>query len=419
VGVSGGLDSVVLLHVLHAVAQRQPLQLSAVHVDHGISGNSARWAQFCAARCAALGIALHSVRVDVPRDTGRGLEAAARAARYAVFARQDADAIALAHHLDDQAETVLLQLLRGAGAPGLAGMPEVRGLGDSPLLLLRPLLEVPRKQIEDYARSRSLEWVEDESNRSLDFDRNYLRHEVLPRIGARFPAYRETWLRASRNLAGLDEIAQDLARMDAAQAQVGEALRVSALRALSPARRLNLLRWFLQAQSVPAQPRERLEEALAQILSAAGDRSPSIRMGPVALRRYRGRIEVAGAAPLPGEWRIVWRGEDELALPPGYGRLRFRPARGEGLHAARLRAAQVVIAPRRGGERIKPSANRPQRSLKNVLSEAGLPPWERERLPLLFCGDTLAWVPGVGWDCRMGAQPDEPGLVPEWVREES
>jgi tRNA(Ile)-lysidine synthase len=418
VALSGGLDSIVLLHVLHGIAQRHALRLSAVHLDHRLSPNAGQWAQFCAERCAALGIALQSVRVDVARDTGTGLEAAARAARYLVFARQDVDAVALAHQLDDQAETLLLQLLRGAGAAGLAAMPEARALSGSTVRLVRPLLEVPRARIEAYARSRSLRWVEDESNASLDFDRNYLRHEVLPRIGARFPAYRETWLRASRNLAELDEIAQDLARLDAAQAQAGDGLRVSAVRALPPARRLNLLRWFLRAQGVPGQPRERLEQALAQLLGAAADRSPSIGLGPVALRRHRGRIELAAGAPLRAGWSIVWRGEAELVLPPGYGRLRLCPARGEGLDAARLRAAQVVIAPRRGGERIKPWPDRPQRSLKNLLREAGVPPWERERLPLLFCAQALAWVPGVGWDCRMGARPDQPGLVPQWERAE-
>jgi tRNA(Ile)-lysidine synthase len=414
--VSGGRDSIVLLHLLHAVARRHPLRLSAVHVDHGISRNASRWAQFCAARCAALGVEMHSVRVDVARDAGSGQEAAARAARYAVFARQEVDVVALAHHLDDQAETLLLQLLRGAGAAGLAAMPQLRRLEHSPVLLVRPLLEIPREQIDAYARSRSLEWVEDESNQSLDFDRNYLRHEVLPRIAARFPAYRQTWLRASRNLAELDEIAQDVARADAVQAQTGDGLRVAALRALPPGRRLNLLRWFLQTQGVPSPPRERLEESVAQLLGAGADRSPSVRMGAAALRRHRGRIElVAACAPCTG-WTVRWRGEEELVLPPGYGRLRLRPSLGEGLDARRLRAGAVVVAPRRGGERIKLSAARPQRSLKNLLREAELPPWERERLPLLFCGSALAWVPGVGWDCRMQAQPGEPGIVPEWLR---
>jgi tRNA(Ile)-lysidine synthase len=415
VALSGGLDSVVLLHVLHGIA-REPLRLSALHVDHGISARSRDWAQFCAQRCDALGIPLQVVRVDVPRGAPAGLEAAARTARYAVFAQQDADAVALAHHIDDQAETVLLQLLRGAGAGGLAAMPEARRLPGSQVLLVRPLLELNREQLRDYAARHALAWVEDESNASIDFDRNYLRHEVLPRIGARFPAYRETWLRASRNLADLNQLAQDVAQMDAVCARSDDGLRVAALRGLSPVRRTNLLRWFLRAQGVAAQPRERLGEALSQMLGAAADRTPEMPLGDVLLRRHRGLIRIVPDAPArSGSWRVAWQGQRELVLPAGYGVLRFRDVQGAGLDAERLSAASVCVAPRRGGERLKPSAQRPGRSLKNLLREAGVAPWVRERLPLLFCDGVLAWVPGIGTDCRLAAGPHSAGVLPEWI----
>jgi tRNA(Ile)-lysidine synthase len=418
VALSGGLDSMVLLHALRAVARAHPLQLAAVHVDHGISPHSEAWARFCADRCAALDVPLQLVKVDVPRAAGTGPEAAARAARYAVFAQQPADAIALAHHLDDQAETVLLQLLRGAGAGGLAAMPEVRALPGSAAVLVRPLLELSRAQLEQYARSAGIDWVEDDSNRSLDFDRNYLRHEVLPRIAARFPGYRQTFLRASRNLAELAEIGQEMARIDAASVQSGDALRVSQLLVLPAARRLNLLRAFLQQHQLPAQPRERLESALQQLLGAAADRSPRVRLGLADLRRYRGLIQVVPATLGAGDWRLSWQGEAELALPAGYGAVRFHEVSGEGLSAAHLSRAAVVVAPRSGGERLKLWPSRPQRTLKSLLREAALPPWQRERIPLLFCGEMLAWAPGVGLDCRLTAQTGEAGVVPEWVRPE-
>jgi tRNA(Ile)-lysidine synthase len=332
-----------------------------------------------------------------------------------VFARQSADAVALAHHLDDQAETVLLQLLRGAGAAGLAGMPQARRLADSDLLLVRPLLDIRRAAIHDYATQHALRWVEDESNAGLDFDRNYLRHEILPRIAPRFPGYRETWLRTSRNLADLDQLAGELARVDAAAAGTGDGLRVAALRALSPARQANLLRWFLRAQGVGAQPRERLQEALDQMLHAASDRVPTVRVGDVLLRRHRGLIRLVPDTRVARHWSVPWQGEPQLALPSGYGVLRFRRVQGAGLDAARLSSARVTVAPRRGGERIKPSAQRPGRSLKNLLREAGVPPWVRDRLPLLFCDGALAWVPGIGVDSRLAARSDAAGVLPEWI----
>jgi tRNA(Ile)-lysidine synthase len=414
---SGGLDSMVLLHALHAIAARHPLQLSAVHVDHGISADAGRWSQFCAQQCAALGIELTTVAVEVARDSGSGLEAAARAARYAVLARQPADAVLLAHHLDDQAETLLLQLLRGAGPAGLAAMGELRALPESRALLLRPLLEIPRAELAGYAARQQLAWVEDDGNATLDFDRNYLRHEVLPRIATRFPGYRQTWLRASRNLADASELAGDLAQLDAVLACKGDVLRVSALRGLSQARRLNLLRWFLHEQRIPAPPRERLEEALDQLLDAALDRSPCVRLGQAALRRHRGAIHAVPADPPATGWRLPWSGEPELTLPAGFGAVRFARAAARGLDVERLRAGSVSVAPRCGGERLKLAPERPERSLKNLLREAGLAPWERERLPLLFCDDRLVWAAGIGWDCRYAVHGEGEGIVPQWLAE--
>jgi tRNA(Ile)-lysidine synthase len=414
VAFSGGVDSTVLLHVLHALSQHQPLRVSALHVDHGISPRSREWAQFCAAQCEQLGVSLQVLAVTVPKDGGEGLEAAARAARYAAFSQVDADALALAHHLDDQAETVLLQLLRGAGAAGWAAMPEVRALAGSRALLVRPLLHARRSELEAYARERGLRWIDDESNASRDFDRNYLRHEVLPRVGARFPAYRETLARASRNAADLDAIAGDMARSDAMAVVHDAGMRVSALRALSRARQLNLLRWFIAARGLPTQPRERLEEALRQLLVAADDRDPCLTLGTHALRRHRGLIRMVPVVAKAAAWRIAWAGERVVQLPAGWGELCLSPTIGAGLSARRLHADAVSIAPRSGGERIKLAWNRPQRTLKNLLREADLGRWERAHRPLLFCGEALAWVPGLGADVRFAAARGERGLLPEW-----
>ena len=246
IGLSGGMDSVVLLDVLHELHASRELSLSAIHVNHQISAHAGEWEALCRALCARRGIALTVERVKVTPD-GSGMEAAARRLRYRAYASIDADFVALAHHLDDQAETFLLQLLRGAGPKGLAGMPVVRpqesameGKAASPHIL-RPLLDLRRSDIEAYAKSRGLEWVEDDSNADSRFDRNYLRNELLVQLDARFPGYRETLARAARNLADYSLLAEELARIDA-QSLDRSAISAERLRQLSDARALNLLR---------------------------------------------------------------------------------------------------------------------------------------------------------------------------------
>ena len=417
-GLSGGLDSMVLLDLLAHLRLQHPLRLTAIHINHGISPNAARWAQLCVTRCAGYAIQCTVVTADIVRTGGEGLEAAARAARYAVFMQQDVDAIVLAHHLDDQAETLMLQLLRGAGPRGLAAMPETRRLArESPVLLLRPLLEVARANLAAYARRRRLQWVDDESNASLDFDRNWLRHDVLPRIAMRFPAYRDTWLRASRNLADASELGDVLARIDAAEITAGEGLRVAKLLELGEVRARNVLRWFLDRNGVRPPSRDHLNEALRQLVAPRGDAQPLVELGPVSLRRHRGVVRlVEQTAPARRDWRAVWRGEPVLHLPEGMGALYFERTIGAGLSAARLSAGAVSVALRAGGERMKPAHERPTRTLKNLLREAAVPAWQREQLPLLFCSDAPVWVPGIGHDCRFAAGPHEPGVLVSWQR---
>ncbi|MEJ2173934.1 MAG: tRNA lysidine(34) synthetase TilS, partial [bacterium] len=230
-GLSGGVDSIVLLHLLHAAAPRYGYTLGALHVHHGLSPNADAWARHCRRACRTLGVPLSVRRVQVAARGGRGLEAAAREARHAAMLRARADAIVLAHHLDDQAETVLLQLLRGAGPRGASAMPAVGRLGDKPLL--RPLLEARREDIVRYAQRHGLEWVEDESNARESFTRNYLRHRIGPLLAARFPRWRESLARAARHFAGVQ--ADERALLRAFLAEHG-------LRAPSEARLLEMLK---------------------------------------------------------------------------------------------------------------------------------------------------------------------------------
>jgi tRNA(Ile)-lysidine synthase len=419
VGLSGGVDSVVLLHVLHRLAPRLHIALSGLHVHHGLSRHADEWADFTDRFCRDLAVPLHQVRVAIDRNSPLGLEAAAREARYAVYRQQMGDAVVLAHHLDDQGETLLLQLLRGAGARGLSAMPVLRMLDRaSHLRLFRPLLKVTRAQIVAYAREQRLTWIEDESNRDPAIDRNFLRLRILPELSARFPGLRETLGRAADNLADAAQLADDLATYDARRAAAADSLDLSALAALSPERARNLLRWFLERHGLTVPGRDQLEEALRQATSARGDARMRVKLGAAWLRRHRGRLylEPVGRQH-PRGWARAWAGERELELPSGLGSLRFEPSLGAGISLTRLLADKVVVRPRRGGERLKLAHNRPSRTLKNLLQEAAVPEWERERLPLVFAGDALVWVPGVGQDCRYAAAEQETAVMPHWQPE--
>jgi len=444
------VDSIVLLDTLHRIARTLGFHLAALHVNHQLSPNAGRWSAFCRGVCRARGIPFRAVKVRVPR--GNSLEAAARAARYAAFAGAAADYVVLAQHQDDQAETVLLQLLRGAGVKGLAAMPllrreEGRGLRvegtthatrHSPLdtrpstpdtrpstldtrhatpAILRPLLNVTRQDILEYAKKRKLTWIEDESNQDIYFQRNYLRHEVLPVVARRFPAYRATLARAAHHLAEAARTLDEVAAADGAGWIEAGSLAVDALRRLPAARARNLLRYFLAGHGLSMPGAGRLEEVLRQALYAKQDARVLVELGDVTLRRHAGRLHLvrSGSAP-PAQYKKLWRGEKEIALPELGGVLTVAPARGVGISLARLGERPVTIRVRRGGERLQPDCGRPRRSLKNLLQEARLPPWQRERLPLLYCGKHLVWVAGIGVDCAYQANGREAALQPAWAQ---
>lgn len=419
IGLSGGMDSVVLLDLFHRLHASRELSLSAIHVNHQISPHAGEWEAFCRSLCERRAIALTVRRVQVTPD-GSGVEAAARRVRYRAYASIDADFVALAHHLDDQAETLLLQLLRGAGPKGLAGMPVVRaqesamdGKASSPRIL-RPLLDLRRKDIEAYAKSRRLEWVEDDSNTDSRYDRNYLRNELLVQLDARFPGYRETLARAARNLADYALLAEELARIDA-QSLDRSAISAERLRQLSDARALNLLRQLFADRESLMPPRARLEEALRQCREAGRDAEIQITFGDAVLRCYRDRVELVENSPdMPSNWQSRWDGHHELVLPDGLGVLRSRAVVGEGIASRHFEIRAATVRGRSGGERMQPGENRPRRALKSLLQEHAIPPWERSRMPLVFFGEQLAWVPGIGVAAEFRAAAAEPGIAPEW-----
>ena len=404
-GFSGGVDSVVLLDVLVRASKELRFELAALHVNHQINPAAGRWAAFCRAFCRQRGVAFTSVRVKVPR--GESLEAAARDARYRVFAALPADHVALAHNLDDQAETVLLQMLRGAGVKGMSAMPVIR---DS---ILRPLLEIPRSEIEAYARRRKLEWIEDESNADVYYDRNFLRHRVLPVLAERYPAYRRTLARASRNLAEAAQLLDDLAAADAQLTAAG--LEISSLRRLPAPRAKNVIRHFLGLQGVTMPNAARLDESVRQLQSQRAMRT-AIDLGEHLLRRHGNELHiVAKTRSLPGSYCHQWHGESRLRLPELGGTLVLKKCRGLGISLTRIAGAPVTVRLRSGGERLQLHPQRPRRSLKNLLQESRIPPWERARLPLLFCGDELVWASGIGVGCRFQAEQGEASVQPLWL----
>jgi tRNA(Ile)-lysidine synthase len=291
VGLSGGVDSVVLLHALAEQAAAKPgtVNLSALHVHHGLSANADRWEAFCGTYCRHLGVALSCVRVSVERGSRDGLEAAARRARHAAFAATETDWLVLAHHRDDQAETLLFNLLRGTGLAGAAAMRECSGR------LLRPFLALGRDEIEAYARRHQLEWIEDESNADLRHARNFLRGRIFPELSRRFPAAAKNMAAASARFAEANDLLDDLARLDLGSAD-GFPLPLALLGKLDEARARNALRYLLARHQVMIPSEARLREALRQLLDAAPDRHPALTFGRHRLCRRRGQIHLESVA---------------------------------------------------------------------------------------------------------------------------
>ena len=414
---SGGLDSCVLLHLLVQLRSELGFDLRAMHVHHGLSPNADDWVQFCEKTCATLDVPLRIVRVDVAVDKGSGIEAAARHARYQALFEAEADFIVLAHHQDDQAETLLLQLLRGAGVKGLAAMAAM----DRQRRLLRPLLDISRGELLQYATARDLEWIEDESNLDRRYDRNYLRHEVLPLIEARFKSAKKVLARTAGHMAESAVLLDDLAQIDAActglsASEIRQRLPLDCLRKLALPRARNLLRWWLSLNQLEMPSAARLADMLNQLLCAREDAAISIKLGADAqLKRYRGAVYIdfrCSNAP----FSLLWSGQPQLELPDG-SFLTFEKRMGAGLACARLGVEKLRIASRDGGERFKPDASRPTRTLKHLLQEANIPPWERQRLPLVYLDDELAMVPGIGVAANLQSEPNEAGLLIEWHRE--
>lgn len=429
---SGGLDSMALLSLAHAWSAQHRIPLHAFHIHHGLSPNADAWLTHCAHACAALGIAFDHRRVAVARGKD-GLESAARKERYRTLGdlclAHGAPLLLTAHHLDDQAETILLQLLRGSGPAGLSGMDAANRapglLGSAELVMARPLLSVARGQLEGYAAEAGLSWVEDESNSDPRFARNALRHGVMPALAASFPGYQQRLARGAAHVQAAQRILDEVAAQDLAACLDGEALDLERARQLSPERIDNLLRHLFAVRGLAMPSTAWLAEMTSQLFSAREDAQLKVTHPACDIRRHRGKLhitpklpELAGMRDPDDEGVLVkegqgfrWNGEDSLAFPAYGGVLRFeRAADGIGLDPAWLRSRPLTIDFRQGGERLKPAPNRPTRGLKAHYQALGVPAWERERAPLVWAGQELLFAAGIGMDCRhMGAGQADQG----------
>ena len=395
-GFSGGLDSSVLLHLLANLPEARARGLAALHIHHGLQSHADTWLAHCAATAAQWQVPFHACRVQVDADDIRenGLEAAARHARHAAFAAQlpTPGLLALAHHRDDQIETLMLRLLHGAGNEGLAGMRRLRPLaGDAQRLLWRPLLDVPRSALERYAQQHDLEVIHDPANAEPQHARNRLRHQVLPALRAAFPDADLRIAASARRLReeadALEQIARDHL---AAHLSPERQLSCAALRGIPPALARRVLGAWLDALGLPRPPAGIWARVLPELVDCRADATPILAWRGAHLRRHRNWLYAddsrhdsgahdastapAGQVGHAGHWQLHWDGTAALRLPAGLGRLQFEPALREPM--------DFIVRPRRGGEHLRIRGH--QRTLKKLLQESGLPPWQRARLPLLF-----------------------------------
>lgn len=380
VAFSGGLDSTCLLHAVSALADRPPLH--ALHIHHGLQAQADQWQVQCRETAASLGVDFYSLRVTV--EDGASVENAARRARYEAFDEflGPGDVLLQAHHLDDQAETLLLRLFRGTGLEGLKGIPPARELGEA--ILVRPLLSVSRAQLESYAKRHRLTWVEDPSNRDTGFDRNYLRHSVLPHIEARWPAYRTTLAR----LAGLATTALPEDTLNNLTFHTRKshwsALDLEALRSLDEGSRNAALRqWLAQTGFTPSLAQ--LQALQKSMLWSSVDAEPVFDLGEFQVRRFRDVLYITRLTAFDAAQEIPWDGGSVLDIA-GVGKLSA---------IGGSQPERFTVRFRRGGERCRPSGRAHSQRLKKLLQESNIPPWRRDRLPLIYLEGELAAVADV------------------------
>ena len=431
---SGGLDSMVLLHLASSWCRQHGIPLFAFHVHHGLSPHADAWLAHVDGAAAALGAVPDHRRVAVEKG-GAGIEAAARKLRYralgAMCRAHGVPVLLTAHHLDDQAETVLLQLLRGSGPAGLSGMDAANGapelLGHPDLVMARPLLPLARAELEAYALEHGLAWVEDESNLDQRYARNALRHTVMPALAQAFPGFQARFARSAAHAQSAQRLLDELAEQDLAASLADGAVDVARLRTMSLDRAYNMLRHWFRQQGLAMPSTAWLGEMVAQLIEARHDAQLLVTHPACHIRRHRDRLLITPKLAIlsgmrdPDDEGVIekrgesfrWQGEAALAFPAYGGVLHFDAAE-TGFDASWLRGQPLVIDFRKGGERLKLAANRPTRSLKAHYQAADVPAWERARLPIVSSGQQLLFAAGLGMDCHYLGNGGEARIALRW-----
>lgn len=407
VAYSGGLDSAALLHLAHGYAETHNISLFAFHVHHGLSANADDWLQHCAQECAQIGVRFDARRVNLNERARDGTEQAARISRYAALGAlclaHDVPLLITAHHQDDQAETVLLQLMRGSGVAGLSGMEVANTarnlLGDPSLIIGRPLLEVTRVELERFITQQEIQYIEDESNADFRYARNALRHNVMPTLVAHFPGFQKRIARSAQHAQSAHRLLTELAEQDLGVCADGGCIDIDRLKRFSIDRMDNLLRHWFARQGVRMPSTAWLMEMREQLLNAKDDAQVRVTHADCEIRRYRNRIHLTprseGASFDVPTITFRWNGEAQLHFPSYGGSLHFDAAP-EGVSAVWLLAQEMQIRNRNGGEKLKSAPNRPTRSLKHHYQALDIPAWERTRLPVITTDEQLLYAAGVG-----------------------
>jgi tRNA(Ile)-lysidine synthase len=430
VAYSGGLDSAALLHLTHRYAQTHGLSVFAFHVHHGLSPNAGTWLAHCRGICEQRGIAFDARHVDIALDGKSGVEEAARLRRYAALGEMcrahDVPLLLTAHHQDDQAETVLLQLLRGSGVAGLSGMdccnhaPDL--FGDAQLLMGRPLLQTARTELEAYASTHEIAHIEDESNLDPRYARNALRHQVMPVLQQLFPGYQQRFARTAEHAQSAQRLLIELAARDLSECLDGDRLDVKKLRAFDADRIDNMLRYWFGSRGMRMPSTAWLDELRTQLLEAKYDAQLCVTHADCHVRRHRDYVFITpkrdAATQVPAPQDFTWQGEPSLHWPQFGGTLYF-DAGEQGIDADWLCGTPLTIRLRGGGERLKPAENRPTRSLKQHYQSRNVPAWERERLPLVFAEKQLLFAAGIGMDCSCLTSGAKARIMLRWEFDDS
>ncbi len=369
---SGGLDSTVLLHLLASVKEIINPEVVAIHIDHGLQQESSEWGRHCNDFCTQLDIPLEILSLSLQPVSGESREAQAREARYAAIQQlmQPGEILLAAHHRDDQAETLLLNLMRGSGVKGLAAMPAIRHFGEG--WLARPLLEISRPEIEAYAAEHKLSWIDDPTNALTDFNRNYLRHEILPRLTRRWPAAAASIADSASHLAEAAQLLdKESDKLLAGMATADGRLQLEPLLQQPRAWQQLLLRHWLQQLKLPPPPRKRLA-GFVQQLTADSQRIPQINWNGVELRRYNNLLYVGWSPPAhDAAIETEWRTSQLLTLPSQLGELQMLEGEQQ----------QLMVRFRREGDTMLWHSH--QRTLKSIFRQLDIPPWQRNRMPLV------------------------------------